>query len=99
MEREAAARLLGIGVDADDDEVERAFRVRARATHPDLGGDAAVFRGLLEARRTLRPPRGRSDVGSRTRLEVVQTPANPVMRVLQALRNRLLPDDTSDRVR
>lgn len=97
MDRQDAARLLGVPASAGEAEVERSFRMRARLAHPDHGGDAEAFRELLEARRVLRGPLGRVDGAPRTRLDVVSTPANPVMRVVQALRERLL--DAYQRVR
>lgn len=48
-----AAAILGIAVDAQPDEVERAFVRRARETHPDAGGSATAFREAVEARDTL----------------------------------------------
>lgn len=35
-EREAAARMLGLDANADDDAIKRAYRQLARALHPDL---------------------------------------------------------------
>jgi hypothetical protein len=48
-----AARLLGVPLPANRDEVQTAFREMARANHPDSGGDAAKFRETVEARDTL----------------------------------------------
>jgi len=45
--------LLGIDADATSDEIRRAYRRRAKAAHPDAGGDPAVFRQLLIAYETL----------------------------------------------
>lgn len=39
----SAYEVLGVGTDADDEELRRAYRLRLRQTHPDTGGDAAVF--------------------------------------------------------
>lgn len=36
--------VLGIDPSADDEEVERAYRRRAKETHPDLGGSADAFK-------------------------------------------------------
>lgn len=99
MDREAAARLLGVDPAADAVAVEQAFRRQARTLHPDLGGDPAAFRALIEARTAMRAPRARGNGAARTRLDVVHTPANPLIRVLQALRDRLLSAaDPPDRV-
>ena len=40
---------LGITARATIDELKRAFRQRALATHPDRGGDAAAFRQVQSA--------------------------------------------------
>ena len=58
---------LGITARATADELKRAFRQRALATHPDRGGDAEAFRqvqrAFKEAQRRIarrRPPRTRA---------------------------------------
>src|SRR5690606_28606316 len=39
----SAYEVLGVGATVDDDELRRAYRMRLRQTHPDTGGDAALF--------------------------------------------------------
>ena len=56
MTREEAAALLGLAPRATPDEVRRAWRMWARAAHPDAGGDADHFARLEAARRTLLQP-------------------------------------------
>lgn len=41
--------VLGVAPNATLDEIKRAYRERALATHPDRGGDAAAFRELQRA--------------------------------------------------
>ncbi|WP_431277957.1 J domain-containing protein [Leifsonia poae] len=62
MNREAAATLLNVPVDATGDQVMRAFALRARLTHPDrfagapsgdIAAAAAEFVRVTEARDTL----------------------------------------------
>lgn len=48
-----ALRLLGLAPGSSDDQIESAFRKAARRHHPDLGGDAAKFRQLVDARNLL----------------------------------------------
>jgi curved DNA-binding protein CbpA len=52
--------VLGIAVDADEAEVRAAFRMRARALHPDAGGDADDMRAVNEAWHVLGNPRRRA---------------------------------------
>lgn len=39
----SAYEILGVDPTVDDTELRRAYRLRLRQTHPDTGGDAAVF--------------------------------------------------------
>lgn len=52
--------VLGISRTAGQDEVKAAFRRAARATHPDHGGDAAEFRLVSLAYKTLSEPAARA---------------------------------------
>ncbi|HKS68103.1 MAG TPA: DnaJ domain-containing protein [Candidatus Acidoferrales bacterium] len=49
-ERVAALRVLGLGAGASNQEIELAFRKEARRHHPDVGGDPAKFRAVVNAR-------------------------------------------------
>lgn len=48
-----ALRLLGLTPGSSDDQIESAFRKAARRHHPDVGGDPAKFRELVDARNLL----------------------------------------------
>ena len=48
-----ALRLLGLAPGASDDQIESAFRKAVRRHHPDVGGDPAKFRELVDARNLL----------------------------------------------
>lgn len=50
MDRLQASALLGVAPDADAEQVRSAWRIWARVSHPDAGGDAAHFRNLVAAR-------------------------------------------------
>ena len=39
----SAYDVLGVDPATDDEALRRAYRLRLRQTHPDTGGDAAVF--------------------------------------------------------
>lgn len=39
----SAYEVLAVAPDASDDDLRRAYRLRLRQTHPDTGGDAALF--------------------------------------------------------
>ncbi len=64
MDRDSAARLLGVPAGASPEQVESAFRARVRLGHPDrfppgsdAGADATrAMQALTEARRTLVAP-------------------------------------------
>jgi hypothetical protein len=53
MDGDDACRALGLDARATPAEIRRAFRARARRTHPDAGGDAAAFVDALTARAAL----------------------------------------------
>lgn len=52
-ERGKALRVLGLPPGSSDDEIESAFRKAARRHHPDVGGDPARFRAIVDARNLL----------------------------------------------
>jgi len=51
--RVSALRLLGLPPGSSDEEIESAFRRAARRHHPDVGGDSAKFRAIVDARNML----------------------------------------------
>ncbi|MFP5310219.1 MAG: molecular chaperone DnaJ [Actinomycetes bacterium] len=52
--------LLGVSPDASADEIKRAYRRRARESHPDAGGDEEVFKQVTHAYQVLSDPERRS---------------------------------------
>jgi DnaJ-class molecular chaperone len=52
-------RLLGIPPSATMEEVERAYRQKAKRHHPDLGGDDDAMRALNEAYNQIKRARRR----------------------------------------
>lgn len=68
--------VLGVGPDADDREVRRAYLALARRHHPDVsGGDATRMRAVNEAWATLSDPVARA----RYDQTIVVQPRGPVM--------------------
>ncbi len=61
MSRVQAAALLGVTVDADSEQVRRAWRAWARLAHPDHGGDREFFDRLRIARDVLLDSDARPD--------------------------------------
>jgi curved DNA-binding protein CbpA len=50
---ERALRTLGLSAYTEPDEIQRAWRAKAYETHPDHGGNAAVFREVRAAAQML----------------------------------------------
>ena len=50
-------QTLGVGPEASDEEVEKAFRQRVMACHPDRGGDEDELRRVLAAIKRIRVER------------------------------------------
>jgi hypothetical protein len=59
--------ILGVARTATADEIETAYRLVARAAHPDAGGNDGLFRLVELARNTLRDPSSRAAYDSRQR--------------------------------
>ena len=53
--------ILGVDQDADDDEIKRAYRRKARELHPDTGGDPEAFKELTAAYEVLNNPQARAN--------------------------------------
>jgi DnaJ-class molecular chaperone len=51
--------LLGLSTSASQDEIKKAFRLKARKLHPDKGGDPEKFKRINEAYETLSDPQKR----------------------------------------
>lgn len=52
---------LGVGKDATQDEIKKAYRKLASKHHPDKGGDTAAFQKIEEAYRTLSDPNKKAE--------------------------------------
>lgn len=50
---------LGVTPDASDADIKRAYRAKAKAMHPDKGGDAAEFADIAKAYEVLKDPERR----------------------------------------
>jgi len=56
---ELCFRLLGLSPSASWEDIERAYRKKAKVHHPDLGGDEDAMRALNEAYERIKKARGR----------------------------------------
>lgn len=56
----SAYEILGVASTVDDDDLRRTYRLRLRQTHPDTGGDAAVFIQVQRAWELIGTPEGRA---------------------------------------
>jgi curved DNA-binding protein len=54
-------QILGVGKNATQDEIKKAYRSAAMKHHPDRGGDTAKFKEVEEAYRTLSDDQKRSE--------------------------------------
>jgi DnaJ-class molecular chaperone len=53
LDIERAADILGVEVDASDEEIERRYRELSKKVHPDQGGSAKLFIQITQAKKTL----------------------------------------------
>ena len=56
MARKDYYGILGVPKDATSDQIKKAYREKAKAHHPDLGGDADIFKEINEANEQLSDP-------------------------------------------
>ena len=88
MDGRRARALLGVAEEASPEEVRRAFRARALATHPDRGGDRTLFELTVLAFETLQHvdhlpaprPQAESLTGARPRFSAYDSPRRPAPR-------------------
>lgn len=60
MARKDYYETLGVSKDATPEQIKKAYREKAKAHHPDLGGDADIFKEINEANEHLSDPDKRS---------------------------------------
>lgn len=53
--------ILGVGREASDAEIKRAYRTKARSHHPDAGGEEEAFKELTTAYEVLKNPQARAN--------------------------------------
>ena len=56
----SAYQVLGVEPDVDVEVLRKAYRLRLRQTHPDTGGDAAVFVSVQRAWELVGTPEARA---------------------------------------
>lgn len=59
MVTEDLYELLGVNKDASQDEIKKAYRKKAKKIHPDVGGDAELFKKISYANEILSDPEKR----------------------------------------
>ena len=91
----SAYEVLGVAADVSDDELRKAFRIRLRQTHPDVGGDSAVFVQVQRAWELVGTPEARA-VYDRGRGAAVPAPEDDISAGWSAPRART---DTRPRAR
>jgi molecular chaperone DnaJ len=64
MARKDYYTILGVSKDATPDQIKKAYREKAKAHHPDLGGDAELFKEINEANEHLSDPEKRKKYDS-----------------------------------
>jgi hypothetical protein len=74
MDGRHARAVLGVSAQATADDIRRAFRHRALATHPDRGGNRTAFEMVVLAFETLQHVTVTPPISSRPRVE----PAAPL---------------------
>ena len=80
LDRDSAARLLGVAADAEPSDVRRAFRLWAAVAHPDLGGSEEQFRLLCAARDVMLAPAPQSRLQASESVVVARRPWREVLR-------------------
>ncbi len=78
---------LGVPPSASAAEIARAFRKRAKTTHPDAGGDAAAFERIVRAKIVLSEPARRAKYDQTG--EVDDTPDRSAQQVLDLIAKAL----------
>jgi DnaJ-class molecular chaperone len=53
--------ILGVGQNASQDEIKKAYRKLANQHHPDKGGDQAIFKDVSVAYDTLSDPQKKAE--------------------------------------
>ena len=68
-------KVLGVSADATLDEIQKAYRLKAKKHHPDMGGDAWAFEHVQEAYQTLINPAAQPKSKPQTRSKPQPSPS------------------------
>ncbi|MCM2474148.1 J domain-containing protein [Rhizobium sp. CG5] len=86
--------ILGVAQDADDEQIRAAYRLLAKATHPDSGGDTETFiRGQKACELLLDPARRKFFDETGYDLELTEAMDLQGLLVIEKLVNEIVLDD------
>lgn len=82
---------LGVTTDATDEEIKKAFRKKARDSHPDMGGDGTAFQNACLAKKVLTNKEARERYDKTGEYEDSVQHVDPVLAMaLQILNNTVV---------
>jgi curved DNA-binding protein CbpA len=84
---------LGVGKDATDAELSKAYRDKAKQVHPDAGGSDAAFHDLSRAMAVLSDPVKRAEYDATGEVGEEQSPEDMAVHFLAYLMNIVLTQD------
>lgn len=89
---------LGVGHDATPEDIQRAYRHKAKQHHPDAGGKAEAFHAIVAAHKVLSDPdkRQRYDQTGEAEDKPEVSPDVPAINILQQVVRDIMNSDAED---